>query len=123
MRLRTDARRGSIRLARHWVRGHTEDHGAPPDVVAVVELLTSEIVANAVLHGAGEVVVDLTLDAGGITVSVSDEGDGMPVTRTTGPEVPGGQGVRLVDRLASRWGVDPVPSGGKVVWFRVDAIR
>jgi anti-sigma regulatory factor (Ser/Thr protein kinase) len=85
-----------------------------------VELLTSELVSNAVIHGGGAaVVVRAVLDGDFFVVAVSDTGDALPVMRSTGPEVPGGQGMRLVDRLAAAWGVDPSDDGGKTVWFRV----
>jgi anti-sigma regulatory factor (Ser/Thr protein kinase) len=106
--------------ARSWVRQQTRAHGVPSPTAQVVELLTSELVSNAVVHGGGRVVV---VRAGGdgefFVVSVTDSGDAMPVLRSTGPEVPGGQGMRLVDRLAESWGVDRAPAGGKTVWFRL----
>jgi anti-sigma regulatory factor (Ser/Thr protein kinase) len=93
-------------------------------VVPVVQLLTSELVANAVVHGdSEEIEVALHLEDGVLTVGVRDMGRGMPVVRTTGPEVPGGQGLRLVERLADSVGVDRHGSGGKTVWFRVAATR
>lgn len=115
-----DGRPSSIRTARHWAVKHAQDAEVPPGLVRVIELLTSELVANALAHGSTEpVVVRLGIDADHLVVRVRDEGDDLPVVRTTGPRVPGGQGLRLVERLAARWGVDVHPSGGKTVWFAV----
>ena len=120
MHLRIEARRGSIRDARHWTRARSTELGLPPSVVSVVELLTSELVANAVVHGSGEpIFVRVTNNRARVTILVTDTSADLPVVRTTGPEIPGGQGMRLVERLAERWGVDVDPAGGKTVWFTV----
>lgn len=118
MHLQIPARRGAVPAARHWVTDVAARAGLDEELVAVVNLLTSELVANAVLHGAGP-HVDIRVDVadGVFRLAVSDTGEQMPVVRTTGPEVPGGQGMRLVDMLATSWGVDPDPGSGKTVWF------
>jgi anti-sigma regulatory factor (Ser/Thr protein kinase) len=96
--------------------------GVVPSVVPVVELLTSELVANAVLHGASsQVHVHAGLADGFFAVAVTDACDDLPVRRTTGPEVPGGHGIRLVERLAASSGVDTHEGGGTTVWFSVSA--
>ncbi|KGM14509.1 ATP-binding protein [Cellulomonas bogoriensis] len=118
MRLHLDARRGSVGAARHWVRDHLTAVAIAGQTLTISELLTSELVANAVLHGCGAVTVEVSIDAAEVVVTVRDQGEGVPVARTTGPEVPGGQGVRLVERLAARWGVEQ-EEPGKAVWFAV----
>lgn len=123
MRLQVDPCRGSVRAARHWVRDHAEASGLPLETIKVVELLTSELVANAVRHGGGQIIVDLQLSAVELAVSVTDEGEGAPIMRTTGPEVPGGHGVRLIERLSTRWGVESHRTGGKTVWFVLTTAR
>ena len=122
MELRLPARRGAVVMARRWALRHARELGVAETVLPVVELLTSELVANAVRHGGpADVSVRLTLAAGALTVAVTDGSDDLPVTRTTGPEVPGGHGMRLVARLAAASGVEPHRGGGKTVWFRVAA--
>lgn len=85
-----------------------------------VELLVTELVANAVLHGrtAPEVVVLLLPDA--IRVEVADDSSEMPKLRKVTLEETSGRGIALVDQLASRWGADPGADGGKTVWFEID---
>lgn len=118
--LRIAAERGALPTARAWVRGLARDTGLSVATTQVVELLTSELVANAVVHAAGpKVVVRAGVQGDHFVVAVADGSGAQPVLRTTGPEVPGGQGMRLVDRLADSWGVDPASDGGKSVWFRV----
>jgi len=88
--------------------------------VPVVELLTSELVSNAVLHGPrqGWVTVRAVRRNSQFTVAVTDQSPDPPVVRTTDADVPGGQGMRLVDRLSNAWGVQ-LDATGKAVWFRL----
>jgi anti-sigma regulatory factor (Ser/Thr protein kinase) len=118
--LHVAAERGALPKARSWIRDVARSNGLSTDAGQVVELLTSELVSNAVLHGVGpDVVVRAGFDGDHFVVEVSDASDTLPVMRSTGPEIPGGQGMRLVDRLADDWGVEASHGGGKTVWFRV----
>ncbi|NCT90096.1 ATP-binding protein [Cellulomonas sp. APG4] len=115
-----EPRLGELARARHWARDLAARAGAPRQRLQVVELLTSEAVANALHHGpTSPVRVAARVHDGRLTIRVADDGDALPVVRTTGPEVPGGHGMRIIDRLAERWGVEPRPTGGKTVWFTV----
>jgi DNA-binding NarL/FixJ family response regulator len=91
---------------------------AGPTAVEVVELLTSELVTNAVRYGDGRVRVTASTGHGRIRVAVSDGGEGVPVVRRSSTEDESGRGLELVERLASDWGVEPLPVG-KTVWFEV----
>ena len=96
--------------------------GVALGVIPVVELLTSELVANAVTHGGpSDVRLRVGFVSGAFEVEVRDRGERLPVTRATGPEVPGGHGMRLVDMLAASWGVRTHRAGGKTVWFTIAA--
>ena len=120
-------RLSSVPAARHWIWQAYCGHCAPGVNRSLLELLTTEVVANAVLHGTGEVVVDLTCTEQLVRVAVSDASPLLPRLRRDGPEVVGGHGVALVDTLASRWGVQEAagtPAGtgagtGKTVWFEL----
>lgn len=87
-------------------------------------LMTSELFTNAVLHGAGEVEVQVSLTLGAVRLAVSDHGrQGSPQPQVTLP--PGaitGRGLRIVDRLASAWGSGRDPHGGTLVWLEVSRI-
>src|SRR3954447_12125817 len=94
------------------------------DVRRVVELLASELVTNAVRHGSSDphesVLFRAERQDGCVRVEVCDEGhagfDECPVPGD--PLEPGGNGVVLVETLASRWGVHPgVPT---CVWFEAE---
>jgi anti-sigma regulatory factor (Ser/Thr protein kinase) len=85
-----------------------------PVPVDDLTLVVSELVTNAVVHGAGEVVVDVTIHDAGIRVEVADA---APEVKPIAPVVDGesGRGLLLVSRLAHRWGVRRHDSG-KVFW-------
>ncbi|HVM26411.1 MAG TPA: ATP-binding protein [Mycobacteriales bacterium] len=83
------------------------------------ELLTSEVVTNALVHGDGQIQIRAQAAHGRLRVEVQDQGTGIPQPREAGPADEGGRGMRLLAALATGWGVTPV-TGGKVVWFELD---
>ena len=82
------------------------------------ELLVSELVTNAVVHGGSGVRVSVESTEGRVRVSVSDESPTVPILRNPVPEDEHGRGMFLVATLSSRWGVDP-STPGKCVWFEL----
>jgi anti-sigma regulatory factor (Ser/Thr protein kinase) len=104
---------GAPSRARALLRQHAEALGRARLDTAV--LLISELVTNAVLHGTGEIRLEIDVADGGGHFAVCDEGHRRPEMRADpGPE--GGWGLRLVGQLATRWGV----GGGQTqVWFEV----
>lgn len=90
--------------------------------VQTVLLLTSEVVTNAVTHGAGSPVLSVTISADVLRVSVADDDGAAPyLVSAPGQAVAGGRGIYLIETLASRWGSDPhADSVGKNVWFELD---
>ncbi|MDQ2826478.1 MAG: ATP-binding protein [Actinomycetota bacterium] len=91
------------------------------EVVDTVELLTSEIVTNAILHGRAGPKLIVEIDDGVVRVGVHDMGPDVPVRRIARADDVSGRGVVIVDELASAWGVEPELGGGKRVWFEVAA--
>ncbi|MHA4820037.1 ATP-binding protein [Streptomyces aculeolatus] len=89
-----------------------------------LQLLVSELVTNAVRHGAhpaDDHLVELLLwpADGHYWLAVSDPGPGLPVL-SPGPSSTadtdcGGRGLLLVDALAAAWGVVPRRVRGKAV--------
>jgi anti-sigma regulatory factor (Ser/Thr protein kinase) len=79
-------------------------------------LIVSELVANAVRHGPGlPVILHLELRDGEVHGEVVDQGtDPEEVGLRDDPGEDGGFGLRIVDRLARRWGVR---EGSTHVWF------
>ena len=98
--------------------------GLPQPLLDDAMLLTSELVANAVLHGSPTVVLRVRVDAAGLTVSVQDGGHEVPTDGIAQPDVYGshGRGLFIVAALATAWGVTPSePPPGKTVWFRLQS--
>lgn len=84
---------------------------------AGAELVVSELVANAVMHGWGHVVLRLFDTGDGLRIEVEDANPAPPVATDGRPGRVGGFGMRIVERLGD-WGWRP--SGeGKLVWARV----
>jgi two-component sensor histidine kinase len=94
--------------------------GIDSDLEHTVSLLATEVVANSIRHAPGspEIRVAATLERDFARVEVLDAGPGFD------PDVrhqTGGYGLRLVDKLATRWGVER--GAGTLVWFEVDRRR
>lgn len=97
------------------------EHHLPADLAPVrneVALLTTELVTNAVIHAHSVVDLDLYLYDDGLCVTVTDYGPGTPAIRAP-DESGGGYGLRLVDKLATRWGHETIDPLGKRVWFEL----
>jgi anti-sigma regulatory factor (Ser/Thr protein kinase) len=107
----------AVPAARHALAELTDVDG---DTRSVLELLTSELVTNAVRHGSGDPCESILFRAFGddskVRVEVCDEGSGFDQRVDPGDLMePGGNGLLLVETLAERWGAEPgEPS---CVWF------
>ena len=91
-----------------------------PDRLADAELLVSELVTNAVKYGPADEKIRLIVaaDTDRTRFTVHDLGLGpLPEMRADNDPAPGGHGLRLVDALADRWGVE---RGSIRVWFELD---
>jgi len=103
--------------ARHVIRrrlGEQLSTDALDDVLVVV----SELVANGVRHGRGDVTLELAFDGPRVTGFVADEGAGFaaPAPRSGDRPGGGGYGLELVARLADSWGLH---DGSSLVWFEI----
>ncbi|MEU6316748.1 ATP-binding protein [Streptomyces sp. NPDC047009] len=107
-----EARRALRELLTHWGR---------PGGAEIAELLTSELVTNALIHTDRDAVLTATVSPCGLRVEVRDF-----VGRKPRPRVPEagedthGRGLILVQSLADAWGVR-AHGVGKAVWFELDA--
>jgi DNA-binding NarL/FixJ family response regulator len=107
----------SPRQARHDVKAALRAATSGP--LEVVELLTSELVTNAVRHAHSAARVAVEVVGAKVRVSVTDDGPGVPATAKPSPDSESGRGLELVDGLADRWGVIELEVG-KTVWFEAD---
>jgi anti-sigma regulatory factor (Ser/Thr protein kinase) len=109
-------------LARAAVAGFCERDELDGTQASTLALLVSELVSNAVLHSqappaSGIVLCVRRLRDGAVRVEVIDRGAGFTAVPRDPARSHGGYGLFLVDRQASRWGVDRV--GGTRVWFEL----
>jgi signal transduction histidine kinase len=91
----------------------------PDDLRHTVDLLATELIANAIRHaglrGDQQIVFAARFVGDFIRVEVHDPGPGFDVEAGLRGR---GFGLRMVDKLASRWGVEG--DKGTRVWFEVD---
>ena len=109
----------AVAEARGFVARSPPSLGAWSPSSSDAELLTSELVTNAVLHARGDVTVTLAVADGVAEIGVSDRSSDLPHQRSRTWRAEGGRGLRLVELVALEWGVATV-AGGKQVWFRLD---
>jgi anti-sigma regulatory factor (Ser/Thr protein kinase) len=87
------------------------------DLTNVAELLTTELVTNAIRHAMTDAHVQLTWSAPTLRIAVRDGAHAAPVIVET-PDANGGFGLRLILELAHSFGVEQQPDG-KVVWCQL----
>ena len=118
-RLAFRARSESIPVVRRFAVRTTDSWGYPAlgDDVA---LLVSELVTNAVCHTAADGALELTEMVAGVHVEVHDRSMEVPTLGRGGADDESGRGIRLVQQLASAWGVIG-RRDGKAVWFELAA--
>ncbi|MFB7364575.1 SpoIIE family protein phosphatase [Streptomyces hydrogenans] len=95
-----------------------------PGAGAVAELLTSELVTNAVVHAGTAADVLCLRSEGSVRVEVADRYPEREIPVQGGrtiasPDRENGRGLLLCAALADRWGVDYSPTR-KHVWFHLD---
>ncbi|MBO4260682.1 ATP-binding protein, partial [Streptomyces griseorubiginosus] len=107
-----EARRALRELLRQWGRPGRSD---------VAELLTSELVTNALVHTDDDAVLTAVVGPRGLRVEVRDfvARRPRPCPANTGDGTHG-RGLVLVQSLADAWGVR-AHGVGKAVWFELDA--
>lgn len=89
------------------------------DVSSTAELLTSEVVTNAVRYARQDVEVLIRRGQGSLWVEVCDGDTRQPRLRHAEVDDEGGRGLAMVQALSAAWGTRPTLDG-KAVWFRLD---
>jgi len=114
---RMDGVPASVSSARHWAAAIAEEWGLH-DVVDVLQLVVSEMVANAVMHAGTDCVISLRLAGPTLTVEVSDGSPEIPSLVHDDGAI-GGRGLRIVAAVAATWGYERLDEG-KRVWAELD---
>ena len=100
-------------------------HRAAPSFLRDAILLTSELVTNAVSHGRGrcELRAAFRSPPDWVRVEVLDQSPVLPVLADAAEQAVrlGGYGLVLVGDVASDWGAERLPGGGKAVWFEMSS--
>ncbi|MEU7791516.1 ATP-binding protein [Amycolatopsis sp. NPDC049159] len=87
-----------------------------PELAEDAALVATEFVENALRHTDSELRLRIELRRDGLGVSVSDGSERPAVLREGLDVLETGLGLRLVSKVAKRWGSSRLRSGGKVVW-------
>jgi anti-sigma regulatory factor (Ser/Thr protein kinase) len=107
-------------LARHELEGWLPD-SLDHSHRGALRLLVSELVTNSVRHVTGSkqpIQLAVRIGARVIRVEVRDGGSGFEPGKPEPRGAEGGFGLYLVERMATRWGVDT--RDGTRVWFELD---
>ena len=98
--------------------------GLDEDISHTVTLLTTELIANAIHHAGMDPARDRIVFFGRLApdlvrIEIGDSGPGFSPDEDGGE---GGLGMRMLRKLASRWGCERSGQGFRV-WFEVDRRR
>jgi anti-sigma regulatory factor (Ser/Thr protein kinase) len=107
------------REARRFVTTALAGWATGQDSTELAELLTSELVTNAVLHAGTEITIRVRRNGTGVRVEVVDASPVLPAARLYSEDAVTGRGLQLVESLAHAWGVEP-GQGCKTLWFEVN---
>ena len=85
------------------------------------DLIISELVTNAIRHGAGPVIIGISYDSGHLRIEVHDDGPGRPIRHQATPDSECWRGLAVIDALIEPYrgtlGVmDDDAGGGKTVY-------
>ncbi|WP_280181591.1 ATP-binding protein, partial [Nocardia farcinica] len=94
-------------LCRAWGVEHAE---------ADAELVVTELVENALVHGRGDLDLRVELRPDALTVAVADADPHAAVLREAPPGRMRRHGLHAVAAIARAWGCAPRWPSGKVVW-------
>jgi hypothetical protein len=104
----------ATRAARHWVMNLLGDGDVGGSTNQVIELLTAELVGQAVLREPERVEVRVRYDGTVVRVEVADD--------SADSSDPSGPVLAIVGALAESWGVLPGLEGrGRMVWVEAEA--
>lgn len=118
---RLEPRASSVSEARRLVRRTLVD--VDDEIADAAELVTSELVTNALVHAGTHIDVSVELCTDKVRVEVADGSPHLPESRRYGATAGTGRGLVMVEELTDEWGTFRQGRGGpgKVVWFEIGA--
>jgi anti-sigma regulatory factor (Ser/Thr protein kinase) len=102
-------------LARRFVGRHLLEHGLA-HLIADVELVTSELATNALVHTRKPFTLSLEHNARAVVVRVQDCSPSVLVMGVPRVMDTHGRGLFLVDSISHEWGVAEESDGAASVW-------
>ncbi|MDQ1676296.1 MAG: hypothetical protein QOC93_1440 [Actinomycetota bacterium] len=109
----------AVRRARDMLRAAADGLGLSEDAAEVACLVLSELVTNALVHGAAPVSLRVRASPRRLYIEVTDGARYRPHRRVAAATDENGRGLELLQALSHRWGVRPRATG-KVVWAELD---
>lgn len=104
---------------RRWAAEAMADLGE--DHLSAVQLVATELLTNTYDHAPGARQLRLRRERHPCRLRIEvDDDSPRPPTLAEHLDSARGRGLMLVDKLASEWGSDPLPGGGKTVWASID---
>jgi anti-sigma regulatory factor (Ser/Thr protein kinase) len=113
---------GAPAHARQWLREMLSGFGPPRELLDDTLIVVDEPVSNSVVHAATPIVVTLEYAAGTCRCAVTDRCASGPMPRLLERADGSGRGLRIVNAIATSWGVER-SDAGTTVWVEVDADR
>ena len=107
----------SVPAARRFATSVLRD--ASTEILEAVELMVSELATNCVRHTNSGFDLTIIRSGDSIRVEATDHAGGTPTMRSPEPTDPGGRGLKIIDMLSARWGVQSESGAGKTVWFTI----
>lgn len=122
--IRLRPRAGSAASSRYFSAAVLDSWHVHPDATQDILLAVSELVTNAIEHGAGEVVLELVNQSGQcLRVQVTDQGLGAnPALVPFSLESPRSRGLAIVAAVSSSWG-HRADDTGLCVWAEFPLVR
>ena len=96
----------------------------PPEKLEEVRLIVSELVTNSIVHAGlspdERISLTVRVSRGSVSGRVCDPGSGFeaPSEPHPRPDLSGGWGLPIVEKISDRWGVEH--NSHACVWFEID---
>jgi anti-sigma regulatory factor (Ser/Thr protein kinase) len=105
-------------VARRFVEDELRREAVSEDTLFLAQLLTTELVTNAVRHAESPVEITVIRREDRIRIEARDDSTAVPALPADDPPIRY-RGLLLVEDLAEEWGVEVEDRKGKIVWFEV----